>query len=219
VTAVKPTPVHPPRLPPVLTPLADPELVDGAEWTGVEITGEPGGARDVAYLELSASRLANVRLTGRRFDHLRLVDVLVEDCELSGVTLTDSHFTRVELRRCRLSGLVASTLRARHVRFSECRADGAMFRMTTWDHAELDDVDLRDADFYAAALTGVRMTGCDLTGADLSKATMAGTRLHGSTLEGIRGADSLRGAVIGPDQVLPVAFSVLATLGIVVEDE
>jgi uncharacterized protein YjbI with pentapeptide repeats len=94
-----------------------------------------------------------------------------------------------------------------------------MFRMTTWDHAELSDVDLHDADFYAAALAGVRFYGCDLTGADLSKATMAGARLHGSTLEGIKGADSLRGAVIGADQILPVALSVFAAMGIVVDDE
>lgn len=217
--APKPTTIHPPRVAADLMALDAPELVDAADWNGVEITGEPGGSRDVAYLELSASRLANVRLTGRRFDHLRLVDVLVEDCELSGVTLSDSHLTRVEFRRCRLSGLVASTMKARHVRFSECRADGAMFRMTSWDHAELSDVDLRDADFYAATLGGVRFVGCDLTGADLSKAAMAGTRLHGSTLEGIRGADSLRGAVIGGDQILPVALSVFASMGIVVDDE
>jgi len=94
-----------------------------------------------------------------------------------------------------------------------------MFRMTTWDVAELRDVDLRDADFHAATLTGARLLGCDLTGADLSKAKLAGAALHGSTVEGIKGADSLRGVVIGSDQVLPVALPVFAALGIVVDDD
>ena len=208
-----------PRVDEELAALTDPVLADGSDWSGVEVTGDIGGPQDVAYVELSSSRLANVRLTGRRFDHLRLVDVLIEDSELSGVTLTGAHFTRVEFRRCRMSGLVASTLKARHVRFTECRADGATFRMTSWDSAEFLHVDLRDADFHAATLTGVRLLGCDLTGADLSQATMAGTALHGSTVENVRGADALRGVVIGSDQVVPMAFPVFAAMGIVVDDD
>jgi len=211
--------LQPPRLLPELTPLRDPVLVDDTVLAGVDISGEVAGPSEVAYVELSGSRLANVRLTGRRFDHLRLVDVLIEDSDLSGVILTQAHFTRVELRRCRLSGLVASTLKARHVRITGCKADGAMFRMTTWEFAELRDVDLRESDFHASTLTGMRLLGCDLTGADLSKATMAGAALHGSTVEHIRGADSLRGAVIASDQVLSVALHVFAALGIVVDDD
>ncbi len=211
--------IRAPRLPAELSPLADLTLAEGVDWNGVEITGEVGGPQEVAFVELSASRLAHVRLTGRHFDRLRLVDVLIEDCELSAVTLAAAHLTRVEFRRCRLSGLVGSTLKARHVRFTDCRADGVTFRMTTWDAAEFCDVDLRDADFHASTFTGVRFHGCDLSGADMSKVAMAGTALHGSTLENLRGADSLRGAVIGSDQVLPLAFPVFAALGIVVDDD
>jgi uncharacterized protein YjbI with pentapeptide repeats len=203
-------------------------LEDGCDWTGVELRGDLGGPDDVDLhiggagvaggVELAASRLVGARLTGRRFGRLRLVDVVIEDCELSGVTIAEGHFTRVELRRCRMSGLVASTLTARHVRLTDCRADGAMFRMTRWDHAELRDVDLRGADFYGSDLTGARLLGCDLTAADLSKCTMAGAALHGSTLTDLRGADSLRGAVIAGDQVLQLALPVLVALGIVVDD-
>jgi uncharacterized protein YjbI with pentapeptide repeats len=210
--------VHPPRLDEGLVALDHPELVDGVEWDGVEVAGEVAGPMDVEDVEVASSRLANVRLTGRRFERLRLVDVLIEDSELSGVTIAEGHFTRVELRRCRLSGLVASTLKARHVRLTDCRADGATFRMTRWEHAEFRDVDLRDADFHASALAGVRLLGCDLTGADFSRATMAGAALHGSTVDGIKGADSLRGAVVAGDQVLSLALPVLAALGIVVDD-
>jgi len=44
-----------------------------------------------------------VRLGGRRFDHLRLVDVLIEDSELSGVmcrmtTWDSAEFHDVDLR-------------------------------------------------------------------------------------------------------------------------
>jgi uncharacterized protein YjbI with pentapeptide repeats len=94
-----------------------------------------------------------------------------------------------------------------------------MFRMTSWEHAELCDVDLRGADFYGAGLAGVRLLGCDLTGADFSKATMAGAALHRSTVEGLLGADALRGAVVAGDQVLSLALPVLAALGVRVDDD
>jgi uncharacterized protein YjbI with pentapeptide repeats len=211
-------PIQSPRLPAVLLPLDEPALDDGVEWAGAEVTGDIAGPPDVDEVEMTACRLVSVRLTGRRFERLRMVDVLIEDSELSGVTIAEGSFLRVEMRRCRLSGLVASTLKAKHVRLVDCRVDGAMFRMTRWEHAELRDCDLRDADFHASALAGVRLLGCDLTGADFSKATMAGAALHGSTVAGIRGADSLRGAVVAGDQVFSLALPVLAALGITVDD-
>ena len=211
--------VERPRLPPEPVPLQDPVLGDGADWGAVDVSGEIGGPREVAGIEIFSSRLTNVALTGRHLDQVRLVDVLFEDCELSGVTFSEAAFTRVEFRRCRMSGLVASTLKARHVRVTDCKADGAMFRMTVWDHAELSSVDFRDADFYAARFTDARLLGCDLSRADFSKASLPGTALHGSVLEGVKGADSLRGTVIGSNQVLPLSFSMLATLGISIDDD
>ena len=211
--------VEAPRLLPAPTALPDPELIDGTEWAGVDVTGEIGGDPAVEYVEVSRARLAGLRLTGRRIDHLRMVDVLVEDCELSAVTIASAHLTRVEFRRCRLSGLSAPNLKARHVRFTDCRADGTSFRMSAWDVAELSSVDLRDTDFYASTLAGVRLVDCDLSRADVSKASMAGSALHGSTLEGLRGADSLRGAVIAADQVMALTVPLLVAMGIVVDDD
>lgn len=68
-------------------------------------------------------------------------------------------------------------------------------------------------------LAGVRMLHCDLTRADVSKATLAGTALHGSTLEGLRGADALRGAVIASDQVMALTIPLLVAMGTAVDDD
>jgi uncharacterized protein YjbI with pentapeptide repeats len=210
--------VEGPRLLPLPAPLRDPELVDGTEWAGVEVTGELRGEAEVDSVDVVASRLANLRLTGRRIDGLHMVDVLVEDCELSGVTLPAASLRRVEFRRCRMSGLSAPNLRAHHVRFTDCRADGASFRMSAWDICELSEVNLGDVDFSGSKLSGVHLLGCDLTGADFTKATTSALALHGSTLEGIKGAANLRGA-IASDQVLTLALRMFASLGIVVDDD
>jgi hypothetical protein len=48
---------------------------------------------------------------------------------------------------------------------------------------------------------------------------MSGAALHGSKLEGIQGGESLRGVVIGSDQVMPLSTAVFGALGIVVDDD
>jgi hypothetical protein len=128
-----------PRLLPAPAALVSPEVADETDWAGVEITGDIGGEQAVDSIDLSASRLAGVRLTGRRLDAVRVVDVLFE--------------------------------------------------------------------------------GCELTGADFSTASTSAVALHGSTLQDLKGAASLRGAVIACDQVLALAPRVFASLGIVVDDE
>ena len=211
-------PLAPPRLVPVPAPLRDPDLVDGTDWAGVEVTGEVGGDAEVDSVDVAASRLANLRLTGRRIDGLHMVDVLVEDCELSGVTIPAAYLRRVEFRRCRVSGLSAPNLRAHDVRFTDCRADGVSFRMSAWDTCVFSEVNLRDVDFSGAKLAGVHLLGCDLTGADFSKATTSALALHGSSLEDLKGAANLRGTIAG-DQVLTLALRVFASMGIVVDDD
>lgn len=208
-----------PQLPGALETVIDPVVVDGAEWDGMEVRGDLLGEGEVTDLDLSRSRLVGLRLTGWELAGLRMVDVVLEDCELSGVGIVDGRFTRVELRRCRLTGLIAAGLKARDVVLDDCTASGAAFRMSTWERCELRDVDLREADFHAARLPGARLLACDLRGADFTKAELPGASLHHSTVEGIRGAESLRGVVIGSDQVLPLALPVFAALGIVVDDD
>ena len=210
--------VERPRLLPAPAVLNDPDLVDGTEWAGLEVTGEVGGETEVDSLDVAASRLAHARLTGRRIDGLRMVDVLVEDCELSGVTMPAAYLRRVEFRRCRMSGLSAPNLRAHHVRLTDCRVDGASFRMSAWNTCELSEVNLHDADFLGSTLAGVHFLRCDLTAADFSKTTTSALALHGSTIDELKGAGNLRGA-IASDQVLALALRVFASTGIVVDDD
>jgi hypothetical protein len=54
---------------------------------------------------------------------------------------------------------------------------------------------------------------------ELSKSTLAGTRLQRSNLEGIRGAEALRGVTIGSDQIIPTALAVFVALDIGVSDD
>jgi len=78
----------------------------------------------------------------------------------------------------------------------------------------VEDGSLREADCYQATLAHTGLLGCDLRGANFHDCSMTDVDLHDSTLDDLRGALSLRGASISPDQLLPLTPSLLAAAGI-----
>jgi uncharacterized protein YjbI with pentapeptide repeats len=132
------------------------------------------------------------------------------------VSLERASFDRVELRSCRLSGFVAPGLIARNLTASDCRIDGAVLSGATVERSVLRDCDLRRTDLSRARLTGTALLRCDLRGIDLDRARCAGLTLFGSRLDEVRSPQSLRGAVIGPDQLAELAVSLVDGLGITV---
>ena len=77
-----------------------------------------------------------------------------------------------------------------------------------------------DADLYEAQLTHVLFDSCDLRRAHFSAVKTDGLRLHESDVEGVRGGDlAARVRCVSPEQVLPLALSVFAELGITIERE
>jgi uncharacterized protein YjbI with pentapeptide repeats len=216
-----PLPVEAPRLPAELAGLdgaaiEDGDVLDGVRWSGEAGDVPPEGRSDLA---VSASRLAGVRLTGTAWEGLTLVDVEVRDCEMSGVTLAGARCERVAFTGCRMSGLVAEGLRARHVRFVGCQMDAAWLRGATFERCELVDCDLSTADLHRARLLRTRFLDCRLDGVEVSGVEAEEVALHGSSLERASGLATLRGLVVGHDQVLTLALPLLAAQGIRVDDD
>ncbi|WP_438388537.1 pentapeptide repeat-containing protein [Actinopolyspora saharensis] len=211
---------RPARLPEHLEPGGEPVTGD-TELDGRLITGSPPAPEDervVTDLGLTASRWSGGRLTGRRFRRLRCVDVVFVNCDLSGVVLEDSGLRRVEFRECRMSGAVLAGARMEDVLLLQCKLDTANLRMIAGNRLELLDSELGRADFREAKLNRTGIHDCDLSEADFSGTDSHGLRLHGSRVHGIKGASDLRGATIGPDQLLDVSTALFATSGIAVED-
>jgi uncharacterized protein YjbI with pentapeptide repeats len=206
-----------PLVPTAYEPMRDPVLEDDTEWRSVEATGDLT-AVEADAVEITTSRLIDVRLSGARLERLRLTDVIFERRELSGAVLDGAVLTRVELHDCRLSGTVLTSAQLRDVHIRDCRADGLNLRMTKGERVRIERSDLHDADLYEASFPDAEILDCDLRGATVSKAMLRGTRLHGSQLDGVLGADGLSGAVIEPTQVIPLSHSLCAALGITIDD-
>lgn len=208
----------PPRLPAELAAEPTSTLADGTDLDGVLLRDATLDHPAVADVEMSRSHVVGAVLTGATLERWRLTDVVLENCELSGVSLERASFERVELRACRLSGFVAPGLVARSLTASDCRLDGAVLSGATIERSALRDCDLRRADLSRARLTGTALLRCDLRGIDLDRARCAGLLLFGSRLDEVRSAESLRGAVIAPDQLAELAVSLVDGLGITVAD-
>jgi uncharacterized protein YjbI with pentapeptide repeats len=196
----------------------DDPLVDEADLVGVVLTGDVLTGT-VRLATIAGCRLDGAHLTGGELYRCRLVDCLVVDSDLSGVILDECSLTRVEFRECRLSGLQGAANRYVDVGFIGCRIDGANFRMSKWERAELDRCYPSESDFASAQLKGARLTGCDLSGVELSKCDLSGASLQGSTLDGLRGAEALRGVTLSSDQIVPAGLALFGALGIRVSDD
>jgi uncharacterized protein YjbI with pentapeptide repeats len=207
-----------PRVDAALDPPGSP-LDDGESWDSVTASRADVVIDGAGDIEIVGSRLSGMSFTGAEHHRVRLLDVVLEDCELSGATLSQASFTRVEFVNCRMSGFVASDLNARDVRWSGCKLDGSNFRNATLDRCAWEDCIMQDADFYGATLEKSGLHRCDLARAEFSKAKCSDVSLHRSTLQDLRGALALRGCTIGSDQVWDVSMSLLAAVGITVNDD
>jgi len=205
----------PPRVPSSLESVDLGLQCDGEFGEALALTGELPKAFEDPIL-LSAGRISKATLTGAALAGSRFVDVVIEDCELSGVDLEAASLTRVEMVRCRMSGARLAQCRLRDVRFVGCRMDGVNLRMAKGEYVRFERCRLEGAEFVEAVLAGAAWWDCDLTDADLSKISAPRAQLHGSKLGGMRGAESLVPVAIDSEQEAIFAAHLMATLGVAV---
>lgn len=207
----------PPRLPTrslIAEPLVD--LSDEVTFRGMDIGGVAPGTATAA--EFTGCRFAAADLTGTELRRSVFTDCRFERSNLANSRAERSRLTRVTFDATRLTGLHWTDGVLRDVAVTGCRADLTGFRFTRFDTVTFDDCNLSRADFQNADLSGVRFTGCDLTGAQFSHATLTGTRFANCELDGIGGVTSFRGAIVTGNDLLALAHTLAAALGITIEN-
>lgn len=188
------------------------------DLSAVVVTGDFSGCELIEPV-FSQCRLERVQFIGSTFRYARFVDCVIADSDFSGAVMEECSLSRVEFRNCRASGLQAPLGRFNDVGIISCKLDGANFRLSSWERAEMAEADLADSDFYGAKMPATRILHCDLSRAELSKADLAGSRLSGSNLDKVRGASTLRRITISVDQITPLAFALFASQRIDVSEE
>jgi uncharacterized protein YjbI with pentapeptide repeats len=149
---------------------------------------------------------------------LRLVDEAIEDASLANVDARGGELRRVALRRCRLTGLLLTEGSLRDVVISDSRANLASFAACTIEQVIFEDCRLEGSSFQEARLRAVRFERCDLTEADLTGMRCERVEVRGCTLDGVRGAEGLRGAAMPWGDILAAAGTFASALGVRVLD-
>ena len=126
--------------------------------------------------------------------------------------------TRVVFTDCRLTGTAFDGAQLTDVRITDSTADLTGFRMAKARFLLVENTALHGADFYEFDGEHCALLGCDLAEASFDTARLRETDLHGSSVDDVRGALSLRGARISPDQIVPLATTLLDALGIEVTE-
>jgi uncharacterized protein YjbI with pentapeptide repeats len=184
------------------------ELVDLAE-----VLAARDEDRDVS---LVGTRLAGTRVVGGRLAGVSLRDVAARDVSLAGLVVEGGGATRVAVDGGRLSGGVWVSGEIRDVRLTGARADGLTVRFSRLHRCLFEDCDLTGLDLTRSRLDHVEFVRCDLTGADFTGVTVAAARFSDCGYDRVVGADGLAGAEIAAGDLISLAPSLAAALGILI---
>lgn len=207
--------IHPPRLPKPM-PADEPEaLTDHAHIYQCALIGSDYNNLIARGLILEQVRARKVQLMRSNLPGLRVVDSMLETCEMSGCEWEMAFFRRVAFQGCRLMGTQMLEGLFEDVEFVNCQMEGVSVVSAKFKNCRFSKCILRKASFDGADLTGVSFIDCDLTEADLHLAKLKGTDLSTSQIGGLRvGVEEMLGAIIAPHQ----ALQVVGLLGVVVKD-
>ena len=194
-------------------------LESGDEWLRVRLTDAELPGLAMPSLRFEEARLERVDLSGGRLAHLGLSDVELDSCNLANADVRAGSAWRARIERSRLTGVSWTEGMVRDAVLRDCRIDLASFAATRFDQVVFERCLLMQADFQEASLRAVRFVDCDLTEADLMDARFDRCELRGCTIDGIRGAERLRGIAMPWEDIVASVGTFAAALGVTVLDD
>ncbi|QVQ51767.1 pentapeptide repeat-containing protein [Spiractinospora alimapuensis] len=201
-----------------LEPWSGPPEREG-EYDGVhmnDVTVDEVTADNARFVE---SALSAVTFAGGRLRHTRFNDVWMHAVRWSGTDMVRSVWVDAELVGNALSGVALFDSEMSRVTFFNCRFDVVNLRATTLRDVVFVDCLLREVDLAGAKFTRVSFPGSTLDKVHLSGATLTDVDLRGAeSITLLDGAESLRGAVISPAQLVELALPFAHALGVKVAD-
>jgi uncharacterized protein YjbI with pentapeptide repeats len=191
---------------------------NGDSWSHVRLADASLPALRATGLSFREAALARVDVTGGRLINLSFADVDLDTCSLATIDARSASMLRVAAQGCRMTGLLWAEGALRDVVMRDCAIDLASFAASRIEQVVFERCNLRQTDFQDAELRGVRFVDCDLSEADLSGARLAFCELEACRLDGLRGAESLRGAAMPWPDIVAAAGLFAGALGVRVLD-
>jgi len=214
---VRAQPPHPPQVPPSeeLDPAVAPLALDHddsySEFRAEDCSLPGQVARGMSVV---SGRLEGVGLSESTFDAVYLNDLALTRVDLANTRAARANLTRVSFDGGRLTGLALTDSVIYDVTFRGCRLDLSSFGMSRlkrvlFEDCHLGGISLLDAECESVVFRDCRMTECDLRGASLKAC-----EFQRCDLAGIEGIQSLRGAAMEWTDIIDMAGTWAAALGI-----
>lgn len=207
--------IHPPRLPKPMPagepePLAEHTQIYQSVLTGLDYNGFTAGG-----LILEQVKARKVQLMRSKLPGLRIVDSILEMCEVSGSQWETGFFRRVVFKDCRLLGAQLLDAIFEDVEFINCQAESLAVVSAKFKNCRFQKCELTKAIFDSADASKVVFDRCNLTSANFHLAKLKDTDFRTSDIGGLQvGVTEMQGAIIAPHQ----ALQVIGLLGVAVRD-
>jgi uncharacterized protein YjbI with pentapeptide repeats len=162
--------------------------------------------------------LANARVLELDLDRPELVDVRLDDCDVSGIVASDFIARRVELRRTRVRGVTFGSGQLDDALIEDAATSELSLRFSRLRRVVFRNCDLSGADFYSTTFEHVTIEGCNLQRARFDAATVSCLAIMGSNLAGVTGAFGLKGAQLDASDLPALSISLAREAGIAIRD-
>jgi uncharacterized protein YjbI with pentapeptide repeats len=186
---------------------------------GVDLEADARDYIQADRVQIVESRLSGLALAATHAPGLKLIDVVLRDCDLSNVDGREGSLHRVEVRQSRLVGFGLAGGIAQDLRVVESTLTLASFSFARLRNVIFDRVKLTDASFMEAQLERVEFVDCELDGCDFRSAKLKDCAIRGTSLEGVLGVESMNGLRMPWPDILGSAATLAAALGITVESD
>jgi uncharacterized protein YjbI with pentapeptide repeats len=209
----------PPQLPPSrqIAVLPDYDVEDEATYRALDFLDLDLTGREAQSVEFDGCHFKGTDLGETVLDKSGFADCLVENCNLANLRASDASIRRVRISMSRMTGFQVINGGLRDVSFVDCRLDLSTFRFCTLTDVVFSECNLTRVDFTNADLSRARFVDCQLAGAQFSHANVSGTRFTRCELVDIDGVTSMRGAVVEGHNLIALAHTLAAGLGITIE--
>lgn len=205
-----------PKRPPRTSPW-DGEVEDGtrARLDTVAIDAQAIDASPYGALELLDCALTGVTLKTSDRSTVRLVDCVLENCDLSQATVEELRGCRFV--GCKFAGTDFSNAVVRDCAFERCALQYANLRVSTLERVSFVDCRFDDVDAQEARLTDVTMAATALQELNVDRMRCERLDLRGAASLGLTGVTSLRGCLLGDAEVQQLAYTLALAADAMIE--
>ncbi|HVT64908.1 MAG TPA: pentapeptide repeat-containing protein [Mycobacteriales bacterium] len=168
--------------------------------------------------DASSQWLSGVRVLELDLDRPQLVDLRLDECDLSAITANGFGMRRVAMRGTRLRGVALSKGQYDDGLLEDCTTDEFSMRFSGLRNVVFRNCDLTGADFYQAGFDHVTFEGCRLRTARFHAVSIKCLRISNCDLSGVVGALDLKGAVVDIADLPSLAPSLAGEVGIELTD-